>query len=95
MKRVASVALLVVLAVTLLAGATPQEAASASIQGTVQTAESKRGTLDVMTGVGMSLRIVRLTVPPSVRIASGGARSPLSALKPTRRSPNRRAGSWA
>ena len=46
-----------------------------------QTLQPKRGSLDVVTGVGMSLRVVRVTVPPSVRIGSGGAEVPLSTLK--------------
>ena len=81
MKRIASVALLLVLASTLLTAAAQQQPAYTSIQGTVHALQPKSGSLDVVTGVGMALRLVRLAAPPTVQIASGGAAVPLSALK--------------
>ena len=81
MKRIASAALLLVLASTLVAVAAQQQPTSTSIQGTIHALQPKSGSLDVVTGVGMSLRLVHLTAPPAVRIASGGTAVPLSALK--------------
>jgi hypothetical protein len=78
-KRIA--ALLLLLASTLFAADTQRQAAPTSIQGTVATLQPETGSLDVVTGVGMALRIVRLAAPPSARIVSGGAGVPLSALK--------------
>lgn len=81
MKRVASAVLLLLLASTLFAADAPQRAPSTSIQGTILAVQPKAGSLDVVTGVGMALRLVRLTAQPAARIASGGAVVPLSALK--------------
>ncbi|TMQ54638.1 MAG: hypothetical protein E6K74_05530 [Candidatus Eisenbacteria bacterium] len=76
MKRIASAALLLVLASTLVAVAAQQQPAYTSIQGTVHALQPKTGSFDVVTGVGMSLRIVHLVAPPA-----GEAAVPLSALK--------------
>ena len=81
MKRPASVALLIFLWSSLFAADVPQQARSTSRQGTIVAVQPKAGTLDVVTGVGMALRQVRLTVPATARIASGGAVVPLSMLK--------------
>ncbi len=85
MKRITSAALvllaLVPLLTTLDTVAAQQQPAYISIQGTIQSLQPKSGSLDVVTGVGMALRIVHLTAPPSVQIAGGGAGAPLSALK--------------
>jgi len=85
MKRIRSAALVLVALVLLLVafhvGAAQQQPAYTSIQGTVHALQPKGGSLDVVTGVGMALRLVRLTVPPSIRIGSGGGEVPLSALK--------------
>ncbi len=85
MKRITSAALVLLTFALLLtaphSGAAQQPPAYTSIQGTVQALQPKRGSLDVVTGVGMSLRLVHLTASPSVRVASGGAGVPLSALK--------------
>ena len=85
MRRIPIAALVLLTLVLLLtaahAGAARQLPAYTSIQGTIQALQPKRGSLDVVTGVGMSLRLVHLTAPPSVRVASGGAGVPLSALK--------------
>jgi uncharacterized protein (DUF58 family) len=80
-KRIASAALLLLLASTLFAADTQRQAVPASIQGTVHTLRPETGSLDVVTGVGMALRIVRVAAPPSARIVSGDAGVPLSALK--------------
>jgi hypothetical protein len=79
MKRIASAALLLVLASTLVAVAAQQQPAYTSIQGTVHALQPKTGSFDVVTGVGMALRLVHLATPPTV--ASGDAAVPMSALK--------------
>jgi len=83
MKRIRSAALVLVALVLLLVafhvGAAQQQPAYTSIQGTVHALQPKTGSLDVLTGVGMSLRLLHLTAPPAGRAASTGV--PLSALK--------------
>jgi hypothetical protein len=81
MKRFASLTLLLLLASALLAAGAQQEATSASFQGTVHALQPKTGSLDVVTGVGMALRLVRLTAISTTQITSGGSRVPLSAVK--------------
>lgn len=57
-----------------------------SVQGAVRTVDMRARSLDVTTGVGFALRVVRLQVPPSVPITDreGGQRESikLSELKP-------------
>ncbi len=81
MKRIASAALLLLLAFTLLAAGAPPQTAYTSIQGTVHALQPKTRSLVVLAGVGMSLRLVRITAPPAAGIAGGEAGVPLSALK--------------
>ena len=59
-----------------------QPAASYNYQGTVRAVNVGAGTLELITGVGMSLRVVRMTMAPATRFASGGAVSRLADLKP-------------
>ena len=80
MKRITSAALLLILASTLVTVAAQQQPAT-SIQGTVQALQPKIESLDVVTGVGMSLRLVHVTAVPASRIARASAGVPLSALK--------------
>jgi len=57
-----------------------------SVQGAVRAVDMRARSLEVTTGVGFALRIVRLQVPPTVPITdrAGGQRGPikLSELKP-------------
>jgi hypothetical protein len=57
-----------------------------SVQGAVRAVDVRARSLEVTTGVGFALRVVRLQVPPSVPITNreGGQREPikLSELKP-------------
>src|SRR2546426_1718247 len=44
-----------------------QPAASYTFQGTVRAVDARTGTIELITGVGMSLRIVRMTMAPTTR----------------------------
>src|SRR6266480_5254855 len=79
MKRIAGTTLLLVLASTLLAVAGERTPATPSVQGTIYAIQPKSGSLDLVTGVGMALRVVHVTAPASARLAPAGI--PLSALK--------------
>jgi len=79
MKRIGSTTLLLVLASTLLAVAVGRQPEHPSVQGTVHAIQPKSGSLDLVTGVGMALRVVRVTAPTAARLAPAGAS--LSALK--------------
>jgi hypothetical protein len=81
MKRIAIAALLLSLALSLLAPAAQQQATPTPIQGTIQAVQPKSRSLAVVTGVGMALRIVHITVPHTARITAGEAFDPLTALK--------------
>jgi hypothetical protein len=59
-----------------------QPAASYTYQGTVRAVNARAGTLELITGVGMSLRVVRMTMAPTTRLAAGGAKPRLADLKP-------------
>jgi len=50
---------------------TAQPAASYHYQGTIRAVNVRAGTLELITGVGMSLRVVRMTMAPTTRLASG------------------------
>ena len=53
-----------------------------SLQGAVRTVDARKRTVEVTTGVGMSLWVVRLRVPTELRISASGAALPLTALQP-------------
>jgi hypothetical protein len=57
-----------------------QPAASYTYQGTVRAFKAKTGSLDLITGVGMALRIVHVTVAPAAH-AAGGAAARLAGLE--------------
>ena len=59
-----------------------QPAASYTFQGTVRAVDARTGTIELITGVGMSLRVVRITIAPTTRLAAGGAAPRLADLKP-------------
>jgi len=59
-----------------------QPAPSYTYQGTVRAVNARAGTLDLITGVGMSLRVVRMTTAPTTRLVAAGAASRLDDLKP-------------
>ncbi len=51
-------------------------------QGTVQAVRPRPGELDLLTGVGEALRIVRLRVVPATQISSAGQTVRLAQLEP-------------
>ena len=59
-----------------------QPAPSYTYQGTVRTVSTRTGTLELITGVGMSLRVVRMTMAPTTRLIAAGATPRLADLKP-------------
>jgi hypothetical protein len=59
-----------------------QPAASYTYQGTVRAVDTRTGTLELVTGVGMSLRVVRMTTAPTTRLVAAGAAPRLANLKP-------------
>ena len=79
MKRISGTTLLLVLASTLLAVAGERMPATPSVQGTIRAIQPKSGSLDLVTGVGMALRVVHVTTPTTARLTPAG--TPLSALK--------------
>ena len=73
MKRIASNTLLLVLASTLIAVAVGRQPEHPSVQGTVHAIRPQSGSLDLVTGVGMALRIVHVAAPTTARLAPAGA----------------------
>ena len=59
-----------------------QPAASYTFQGTVRAVDARTGTIELITGVGMSLRVVRMTMAPTTRLIAAGATPRLADLKP-------------
>jgi len=81
MKRGSGVALTVLLPLALHA-ARPQQPAPYTYHGTIQAVQAKAGSLDLITGVGMALRLVHMRTTSGTRIASGTASLALGDLKP-------------
>lgn len=59
-----------------------QAATSYTYQGTVRAVNARAGTLELITGVGMSLRVVRMKTAPTTRLVAAGAAPRLADLKP-------------
>src|SRR5438552_2283822 len=59
-----------------------QPAPSYTYQGTVRAVNARAGTLELITGVGMSLRVVRVKTAPTTRLVAAGAAPRLADLKP-------------
>jgi len=51
-------------------------------EGTVRTVQPRPASLEIVTGVGMALRLVRMSVPAAAHIESGGAAITLRDLRP-------------
>ena len=49
---------------------------------TVRAVNARAGTLELITGVGMSLRVVRMNTAPTTRLVAAGAAPRLADLKP-------------
>ena len=74
MKRSLSLAVLLAAASPLRAQQVPPppQVPHASIRGAVRTVDVRSRTLEVITGVGYAMRVVRLEVPAEVPIAGAG-----------------------
>ena len=59
-----------------------QPAASYTYQGTLRAVNARAGTLELITGVGMSLRVVSMKTAPTTRLVAAGAAPRLADLKP-------------
>lgn len=81
MKRPAKSTLAILILLSLAAAAEPK-ASPRTIQGTIQAVEVRTGRVDVITGVGMALRLVRIQTTPATQIAARGAAAPLKRLAP-------------
>jgi len=62
--------------------ASPQQPAAYVYQGTIETVQPQAGSLALVTGVGMTLRVVHIRTTPTTRMASGTAALTLKTLKP-------------
>jgi hypothetical protein len=64
--------------------ATAQQAGAPShnVQGAVRVVDVRARALEVTTGIGMALRVVRIQVPAAVRVTATGAVLTLSQLAP-------------
>ena len=64
------------------APAAAQQSPHDSVQGAVRAVDVRGRTIEVTTGVGMALRVVRLRVPADTRITAAGAPLAFALLKP-------------
>ena len=80
MKRIVRAALIPLLALAVFGAGRPTPAAR-TVRGTLYAVEPKAGSVEVITGVGMALRLVRLQVLPATRITRGGAAAALTELR--------------
>src|SRR5207245_9689767 len=65
--------------------AAPQPAALYTYQGTVHSMQAKTGTLELITGVGLALRLVQIRIPTGLRVAgtaTGAASMGARGVKP-------------
>jgi hypothetical protein len=53
-----------------------------NVQGAVRSVDVRGRALEVTTGVGMALRVVRLQLPADTRVTAAGVALPLSQLAP-------------
>lgn len=51
-------------------------------RGTIETVQPQAGSLALVTGVGMALRLVHIRTTPATRVASGSTTLMLKTLKP-------------
>ena len=59
-----------------------QAAPSYTYQGTVRAFNARTGALELVTGVGMSLRVVRMATAPTTQVVAAGTTPRLADLKP-------------
>jgi len=65
-----------------LHSARPQQPATYVYQGTIETVRPRAGSVALVTGVGMALRLVNIQTTATTRVASGTTTLALNALKP-------------
>jgi hypothetical protein len=65
-----------------IAAAAQQPAPTHSVQGAVRVVDVRGRALEVTTGVGLALRVVRLQVPADTRVTAAGVALSLSQLTP-------------
>ena len=75
-------AALILLVPLLLHSARPQQPATYVYQGTIETVRPRAGSVALVTGVGMALRLVNIQTTATTRVASGTTTLALTALKP-------------
>ena len=80
MKRIVNAALVSILARTVFAASQPQPAVPI-LKGTVRVVDPKTGSLELVTGVGMALRLVRLHAVTTTRIVRGNTGIALTELR--------------
>ena len=73
MKRLTMAAVLVLLASALLAAEAQQPPTYTWDQGTIHAVQPKSASFEMVTGVGMSLRLLRLLASHNAQVAGGGA----------------------
>src|SRR5438552_16910105 len=56
--------------------AAPQPAALYTYQSTVHSMQAKTGTLELITGVGLALRLVQIRIPSALRLAGTATGAP-------------------
>ncbi len=61
---------------------TAQPAPSYTYRGTLRAVNARTGALELITGVGMALRVVRISTAPTTRLAAAGAAPRLADFKP-------------
>jgi hypothetical protein len=62
--------------------APPGAATATTLTGTVRAVDAVAHTLDVVTGVGLALRVIKLSWSEETRVNVAGTAAPASALKP-------------
>lgn len=89
-RHIRTAALTVILLVPFLTSApaewdalnSAQAATSYTYRGTIRAVNTRTGTLELITGVGMSLRLVRMTTAATTRLVATGAVPRVGDLKP-------------
>ena len=79
MRRIVRAALVAILVLAVLA-AVPAPA-SRTVRGTLHAVDSKARSVELVTGVGISLRLVRLQITTATKITRGGEGVTLAELK--------------
>jgi len=73
MRRTVRTALLFLSAFTLFTADAQQQPPPTTLRGTIHALEPKAGSIDIVTGVGMALRVVRVAAPSAARITAGAS----------------------